>query len=90
METKALLVIAEPVRSTKRVAPEVTRTTILALCQGRFLSLRQLASLLGRGPETLRDGFVGPMVKEGVLELRYPDKVSRRDQAYRTRAGGRS
>lgn len=90
LETKALLVIAEPVRSTKRVAPEVTRTTILALCQGRFLSLRQLASLLGRGPETLRDGFVGPMVKEGVLELRYPDKVSRRDQAYRTRAGGRS
>lgn len=87
VEEQTLLAIAEPVRSTRRTDPAVTRATILSLCQDRFLSLRQLATLLDRGPETLRDGFVSPLVREGLLELRYPDKPSRRDQAYRTRAG---
>lgn len=81
----ALIAIAEPVRSTQRVERAVTRRVILALCQGRFLTLRELSDLLQRGPETLRNGFISPMVNEGALELRYPDKPSRRDQAYRTR-----
>ncbi|MCD9004677.1 putative DNA binding domain-containing protein [Luteimonas sp. XNQY3] len=85
---RALIAIAEPVRSTRRADPAVTKATILSLCQGRFLSLRQLSELLDRGPETLRDGFISPMLKEGVLELRYPDKPSRRDQAYRAQQGG--
>lgn len=83
----ALLAIADPVRSTQRVDPSVTRQVILELCRDRFLSLRELSALLARGAETLRDGFISPMVKEGVLELRYPDKLSRRDQAYRSRSG---
>lgn len=87
---QALIAIALPVRSTLRADPAVTRSTILALCQGRFLSLRQLSDLLDRGTETLRDGFVSPMVKQGALELRYPDKPSRRDQAYRTAAPTRA
>lgn len=82
---EALLPIAEPVRSTQRTDPTVTRRVILELCTNRFLSLKQLSVLLARGQETLRDGFVSPMIKEGVLELRYPEKPSRRDQAYRTR-----
>jgi ATP-dependent DNA helicase RecG len=82
-----LIAIAEPVRRSRRADPAVTRATILALCDGQFLSLRQLSSLLDRGPETLRDGFISPLVKTGELELRYPDKLSRRDQAYRTRSG---
>ncbi len=81
----ALIAIAEPVRSTQRVDPATTRRVILALCHGRFLTLRELSELLARGAETLRDGFISPMVKERALELRYPDKPSRRDQAYRTR-----
>lgn len=83
---KAWMAIAEPVRSTQRTDPATTRRVILALCHGRFLTLKALSELLARGPETLRDGFISPMVKEGSLELRYPDKPSRRDQAYRTRA----
>lgn len=83
----SLLAIAAPVRSTKRTDPAVMRAAILSLCDGRFLSLRELSDLLDRGSETLRDGFVSPMVREGVLELRHPDKPSRRDQAYRARQG---
>ncbi len=86
-----LLAIAQPVRQHRRSSPERTRQTILALCQGRYLSVRQLAELLSRSGRTLQDSFLSPMLKEGLLELRYPDKPTRRDQAYRTRdlkAGG--
>jgi len=87
---QSLMEIAEPVRSTRRAHPAITRATILDLCRAQYLSLRELSGLLGRGPETLRDGFISPMVKEGVLELRYPDKPSRRDQAYRTRSAAQT
>jgi ATP-dependent DNA helicase RecG len=77
------MALAEPVRSTRRSNASVTRRVILALCRDRFLSLRQLSHFLARGQESLRDDFISPMVKERALELRYPDKPSRRDQAYR-------
>ncbi len=79
-----LLVIAEPVRSTRRINVAVTRRVVLELCRDRFLSLRQLSQLLARGPESLRDDFITPLVRDGLLELRFPDQRSRRDQAYRT------
>lgn len=82
-----LLAIAAPIRSVRRSRPAEMRNTILNLCNGRFLTLRQLSQLLHREMETLRDGFISPLVKEGVLELRHPDNPSRRDQAYRVRSG---
>jgi len=61
------------------------RQTILSLCRGRYLSLRDLSALLNRTAETLRDGYVSKMVREGALELRYPDKPSHSNQAYHSR-----
>jgi len=85
---KAILMqIALPVRSTPRSSPALVRTTILTLCEGRFIGLRELSTLLNRGMETLRDSYVSPMLREGLLDLRYPDKPSHRDQAYRTKPG---
>ena len=80
----ALLMLAKPIRDSGKAPQERVRETILTLCSGRYLSLRDLSSLLGRTPEALRDGYVNPMVKEGTLERRHPDAPSRRDQAYRT------
>ncbi|MCB9199002.1 MAG: putative DNA binding domain-containing protein [Flavobacteriales bacterium] len=79
-----LLKMAEIIRSSKRADRSTMRQTILALCSGRYLSLDDLARLLGRQQEGIRDGYVSPMYKEGLLERRYPDKPNHRDQAYRT------
>jgi ATP-dependent DNA helicase RecG len=83
-----LQLIAASVRQTQRSAPGEVKKVILALCRDRFLSLRDLSSLLARKPETLRGHYVASMVREGLLELRYPEKPSHRNQAYRTRSKG--
>lgn len=80
-----LVALAKAIRETGKTSETVMRQTILSLCRDRYLSLRDLSALLNRTLETLRDGYVSKMVREGLLELRYPDKPSHRDQAYRTR-----
>jgi predicted HTH transcriptional regulator len=81
----ALMAIAEPVRSNGKVALDVTREVILQLCDGRFLTLNQLAGLLSRSPDGLRQRFIKPMVDdEKVLERRFPQQPNHEKQAYRT------
>jgi ATP-dependent DNA helicase RecG len=77
--------IAEPIRKQPRAKPELMKKTILALCEVEFLSLQQLATLLGRSStEKLRENYVGPLVSEGRLTLRYPEAARHSEQAYRT------
>ena len=79
-----LWAIAEPVRSASRAAPEKVKTTILSLCEGRFLTLQQLSQLLDRHPAGLRSRVLSPMVKHHQLEWRYPTNPNHEQQAYRT------
>jgi ATP-dependent DNA helicase RecG len=80
-----LLAIAEPVRRTRRASPQLLGDVILALCEGRFLSIRQLATLLNRDPENLRQKHVSRLVRRRELELRYPSTPTHEDQGYRRR-----
>lgn len=78
--------IAATVRSTGKSPPSAVRAAIISLCSGRFLTLHQLASLLGRSADGLRQRFVKPMVDdERVLERRFPQQPNHEQQAYRTR-----
>ncbi len=79
-----LLHIAKPARSRKRLPPKQMETIILELCQRRWLTRNQLTQLLDRHPDSLRQRFLTPMVTHGLLQLRYPDKPNRTDQAYTT------
>lgn len=87
VQDPSLLERARPVRETGKASRALVRQTILALCDGRYLSLQDLSKLLKRTQEALRDGYVNPMVRDGDLERRYPETPSHRDQAYRTRPG---
>lgn len=81
-----LLKLAETVRANRKTAPETTRATILDLCRGRFLTLNQLAKLMGRSASGLRQRFIKPMVDtDKVLERRFPQQPNHEQQAYRTR-----
>lgn len=84
-EDAELLRIAAAVRDSQRVDPDVTRSTILDLCRGRFLPLVDLAALCDRSAEGLRNRFVTPLVEEGLLERRFPQQPNHENQAYRTR-----
>ncbi|RUT09726.1 hypothetical protein DSM106972_002210 [Dulcicalothrix desertica PCC 7102] len=80
-----LLAIAAAVRNKSKVSTQVMEATILQVCEGRFLSHKQLQELLGRSYNTLRLGYLSKMVKMGQLELRYPNKLTHPDQAYSTK-----
>lgn len=80
----ALLPLAEPARKNKKLPAERLRAIIQRLCTGKWLAASEIAALLDRDAEKLQSRFLTAMVKEGVLELRYPDVRNRPDQAYRT------
>ncbi len=80
----ALLAIAEPARQQKRLHPVEMRRLIRLLCQGRFLTLRELAILLGREPNGLQRHTLRPMAQEKELVMAHPDRPNHPKQAYRT------
>lgn len=66
-----------------RMKPELRRRLILQLCGGRFLSKQELAQLFGMYAKGLRDQFLTPMFKEGLLHHRYPNIPNHENQGYR-------
>lgn len=81
-EMNELLKIAESARQSRRLSNKEMESTILELCQGRWLSRRLLAELVGRNADGLRSRFLTLMVEHGRLCLLYPEKPNRVDQAY--------
>lgn len=79
-----LLAIATQVREKGRVAKKLMETVILKLCADEFITLRTLAVLLKREPDSVRNHYVVPMVKRGDLESRYPAHLNHPHQGYRT------
>jgi len=69
-------------RESRRVPAEEMRETITALCAERYLTLRVLGQLLGRGEDYLRLRYLNPMVKNGALGRAYPQSPNDPRQAY--------
>jgi ATP-dependent DNA helicase RecG len=61
-----------------------TQSIILELCTGRYLTRHVLAQLVNRNPDALRNRFLVPMVREGLLQYRFPDEPNRPAQSYTT------
>ena len=84
-----LRAMAAPAASKGKAPASEVREVILKLCQGRCLQVETLAALLQRNARNLRHQYPAPMVREGLLKLRYPESPTRPDQAY-TRGGGKA
>ncbi len=78
-----LLPLAEPARKNKKLPVDQLKGIIQRLCDDRWLATSELAALVDRDAEKLQSRFLTAMVREGALELRYPDVRNRPDQAYR-------
>ncbi|MCC5842743.1 MAG: putative DNA binding domain-containing protein [Verrucomicrobia bacterium] len=75
--------LAEVSRSCKRLETKEMEGIILSICSEHWLTRSQIAALLNRNPDGLRQRFLTSMVRHGLLLLKYPDKPNRVDQAYR-------
>ncbi len=73
-------------RTKRKVGRDVLVSTILALCKGRFITLRALADLVNRKPTPLRDQYLSKLVKDKKLSLAFPTTPTHERQAYCTTA----
>ncbi len=79
--------IAEPVRSQWKTPKTIVEATILHLCEEEFLTLEDLADLLNRTRDTLRNHYINPMLDDGRLEAKYKNIRTHPRQGYRTVSG---
>ncbi|MDO8466018.1 MAG: ATP-binding protein, partial [Gallionella sp.] len=80
-----LLALAEPARRRAKLATAEMRKLIATVCAGRWLTTKELGTLLDRDADNLQRRFLTALVREGKLELRFPEVPNRPDQAYRTK-----
>ena len=66
-----------------RPRKEKLRQVIGQLCSDQWRSGAWLAALLNRHPRNLADRHLSPMVKDGLLERRFPATPNHPEQAYR-------
>lgn len=81
-ELTQLYEIANHARQNQRLVHKDMEKIIRALCTERWLTRKQLATLVNRNSEGLLSRFLTPMVEHNILCLQYPDKPNRVDQAY--------
>lgn len=74
-------IAAEP-RAQGKVDREVLIRVVLGICSGRFVTLRCLAELVKRTPQTLREQYLTKMVKDRKLNLAFPTIPTHERQAY--------
>lgn len=65
-----------------RISSEALRDGIRRLCQWSPQSGDQLATLLGKDRDYLRNKHLIPMVRDGQLRFRYPESAKHPHQAY--------
>ena len=66
----------------KKMDKKEFEKTVLAVCEGHFLTLQVLAQLLNRNPSSLRNNYLSPMVREKTLTLAFPTTPTHEKQAY--------
>ena len=71
----------------QRHPPEEVRTLVVALCRLRPWRTEELSDLLRRRPETIRQHYLRPLMREGQLVMTNPDEPNDPQQAYRAVGG---
>jgi ATP-dependent DNA helicase RecG len=67
-----------------RITEDALRQAIVRLCAWAPLTVEQLATLLGKSRDYLRNKHLIPMVSQGQLRFRYPESAKHPHQAYVT------
>lgn len=84
IQEDTLRAVAEKVSSKRKMSKEVVEATILQLCNDRYLTLEELAVLLKRSKDSLRNHYINPMLEDGRIEAKYKNVRHHPLQGYRT------
>jgi ATP-dependent DNA helicase RecG len=67
----------------QRRPPQEVQDLVVALCELRPWRAEEIAALLGRNAETVRQNYLRPLLRAGRITMTRPDKPNDPDQAYR-------
>ncbi len=67
----------------QRNPPEEVREIVVALCRHRAWRAEELATLLQRNTEYVRNNYLRPLLRSGRLQMTNPQDVNDPQQAYR-------
>lgn len=67
----------------QRRPPQEVQDLVVALCELRPWRAEEIAALLGRNAETVRQNYLRPLLRAGRIAMTRPDKPNDPDQAYR-------
>lgn len=76
--------ISELARRKKRLSPSVMEEMIVRLCAYKPLMIKELADLLERTPDGLRNNYLVKLLNKGRVRLKYPNQINHPRQAYIT------
>ena len=82
---ESLWQMAELARKKKRLHPTIMEQMILQLCAIKPLMLKELAHLLDRTADGLRNNYLAKLLEEGKVQLKYPEQPNHPRQAYMTK-----
>ena len=71
------------VRSSRRAPKALVEEAIVEACRDDFATVDEIANAVGRAASTVRIHFLPRLVRDGRLEMRFPDSPTHQDQAYR-------
>lgn len=71
----------------RRHPPQETRDLVVALCRLRAWRVDELALVLQRNPEVVRQNYLRPLMRDGRLAMTRPEEPNNPQQAYRAIEG---
>ncbi|KQY00267.1 transcriptional regulator [Massilia sp. Root133] len=71
----------------RRHPPQETQDLVVALCRLRAWRVDELALVLQRNPEVVRQNYLRPLMRDGRLAMTRPDEPNDPQQAYRAIEG---
>lgn len=72
------------IANSRRAKPQHLKEAVLTICEGRFLTLQEIAEILNRNETHLRKTIINPLLESNELILKYPNKPTHMNQAYKT------
>lgn len=72
------------IATSRRAKPQQLKEAVLTICEGRFLTLQEIAEILNRNETHLRKTIINPLLESNELILKYPSKPTHMNQAYKT------
>ncbi|MFN5515448.1 MAG: RNA-binding domain-containing protein [Cyanobacteriota bacterium] len=75
--------LCEKISNQKRSNVDEIRNVILRLCSKNYLTKQEFGQILNKNPDYLRKLYLAPLVSEGLLQYKYPNKPTDENQAYK-------